>query len=260
MKTTPVESLEDLVFRDKNKLYGAYFLRKRYHRHITLSLLLATLLMLSALTYPLIASYRYKGAAGIDIGVTVNGTFMSHPPDNLTLPPPPPPPLNPLEKKYKFVVPKVVSSEMGDDNFGKQDILSQNQNKELPPPDEQVTTETQPVNKTIEVPDQTEPPTWVPEMPVFPGGEAELYRFLSRNLKYPGDAKDANIAGTVYLTFVVEKDGSITGVTVLRGIGGGCEEEAIRVIRSMPPWTPGKNNGIPVRVRFNLPVKFVLHE
>jgi protein TonB len=161
-------------------------------------------------------------------------------------------------KKFIFTVPTIVDSIKGDDDFGKQDLLAQNKTIEPPPPDDNIIPDDNPGKKTIDVPEPPEPPTWVPEMPVFPGGESELYHYLNKNLEYPDVAKESNISGTVYLTFVVEKDGSISDVKILRGIGGGCDEEAIRVVKSMPPWTPGKNNGTPVRVRFNLPVKFTL--
>jgi protein TonB len=98
----------------------------------------------------------------------------------------------------------------------------------------------------------------VESAPEFPGGEAGLFEYLSDNLKYPEMAKEAGITGRVYVTFVVEKDGSITGVRVLRGIGGGCDEEAVRVVMNMPRWKPGYQRTIPVRVQFNLPIKFTL--
>jgi protein TonB len=98
----------------------------------------------------------------------------------------------------------------------------------------------------------------VESAPEFPGGEAGLFEYLSDNLKYPEMAKEASISGRVYVTFVVEKDGSITGVRVLRGIGGGCDEEAVRVVMNMPRWKPGYQRTIPVRVQFNLPIKFTL--
>jgi protein TonB len=98
----------------------------------------------------------------------------------------------------------------------------------------------------------------VESMPAFPGGEVELHRYLAENIKYPQMAKESGIQGRVFVTFVVEKNGSVTDVKVLRGIGGGCDEEAIRVVKNMPKWTPGKQRGKPVRVQFNLPVKFTL--
>lgn len=98
----------------------------------------------------------------------------------------------------------------------------------------------------------------VESMPEFPGGNLALMRYLQENIKYPALAKEMGIKGRVFLSFVVEKDGSVTDVQVLRGIGGGCDEEAIRVIESMPRWKPGTQRNHPVRVQFNLPVKFTL--
>lgn len=98
----------------------------------------------------------------------------------------------------------------------------------------------------------------VESMPAFPGGEASLNKYLYENITYPQMAKESGIQGRVFVTFVVEKDGTVTDVRVLRGIGGGCDEEAIRVVENMPKWAPGKQRGKPVRVQFNLPIKFTL--
>jgi len=101
--------------------------------------------------------------------------------------------------------------------------------------------------------------TIVEDQPSFPGGDAALMRYLQENLKYPTMAREAGIQGTVFVTFVVERDGSITDVRILRGVGGGLDEEAIRVVQSMPAWTPGRQRGQAVRVQFNLPIRFVLN-
>jgi len=100
--------------------------------------------------------------------------------------------------------------------------------------------------------------TIVEKMPEFPGGTEQLFRYLGKNIEYPPMAKDAGIKGKVYVTFVVDKDGSIKDVKVLRGIGGGCDEEAIRVVKGMPKWNPGKQRGKAVRVQYNLPINFIL--
>lgn len=100
--------------------------------------------------------------------------------------------------------------------------------------------------------------TVVEESPSFPGGDEARIRFLTENIKYPQIARESSIQGTVYVTFVVEKNGNVTDVRVLRGIGGGCDEEAVRVIKAMPKWNPGKQRGKPVRVQFNMPIKFTL--
>jgi len=100
--------------------------------------------------------------------------------------------------------------------------------------------------------------TVVEESPSFPGGEEARIRFLQENIEYPQMARESGIQGTVYMTFVVEPSGSVSAVRVLRGIGGGCDEEAIRVIQKMPKWNPGKQRGKPVRVQFTMPIKFTL--
>lgn len=100
--------------------------------------------------------------------------------------------------------------------------------------------------------------TVVEESPSFPGGDLERIKFLQDNIRYPQMARESGIQGTVYVTFVVEKNGAVRDVRILRGIGGGCDEEAIRVINAMPNWHPGKQRGKPVRVQFNMPIKFTL--
>lgn len=98
----------------------------------------------------------------------------------------------------------------------------------------------------------------VEDPPSFPGGDEARIRFLSENIRYPQMARESGIQGTVFVTFVVERDGSVTDVRILRGIGGGCDEEAIRVIKAMPKWNAGKQRGRPVRVQFNMPIRFTL--
>ena len=98
----------------------------------------------------------------------------------------------------------------------------------------------------------------VEEMPSFPGGDAKMLEYVAKNVKYPQIARESGIQGRVFVNFVVEPDGSVSNVKVLRGIGGGCDEEAVRVVKSMPKWRPGKQRGKAVRVSFNLPVNFKL--
>lgn len=102
--------------------------------------------------------------------------------------------------------------------------------------------------------------TVVQEMPVFPGGTEALMQFIASNIQYPEKALKEGIQGRVFVNFIVEADGRVSETKVLRGIGGGCDEEALRVVGMMPAWTPGKQHGKAVRVSFNLPVKFVLND
>jgi len=96
-------------------------------------------------------------------------------------------------------------------------------------------------------------------MPQFPGGEKARIKYLDENIVYPIEARRKGIQGKVFVTFIVERDGSVSNVRLLRGIGGGCNEEAIRVIENMPKWIPGIQKGKPVRVQFNIPIIFKLN-
>ena len=95
-------------------------------------------------------------------------------------------------------------------------------------------------------------------MPSFPDGEKALMEYLAKNIKYPSIARENGIEGRVIVGFVVSKTGNIEQVKVIRGIGGGCDEEAAKVIKSMPNWTPGKHNGKAVPVSYTVPVSFKL--
>lgn len=98
----------------------------------------------------------------------------------------------------------------------------------------------------------------VEKMPSYVGGDEARVKFIVENIKYPENALKKGIQGTVYLTFIVRSDGSVTDVKILRGIGSGCDEEALRIVKMMPKWNPGENKGKPVDVAFNLPIKFKL--
>jgi len=109
--------------------------------------------------------------------------------------------------------------------------------------------------------EEEDPVIWaqVSNPPEFPGGLSALYNYLKSNLKYPQEAREINLEGTVYASFVVWKDGSISNVNILRGIGAGCDQEVIRVIESMPEWIPGNQNRKKVNAAFQMPVKFKLN-
>jgi len=157
-------------------------------------------------------------------------------------PPPPPPPK------------KVVQINVVEDDVEVEEDLT----IDVEADEETVVEDYVPIEVEEEVVEEAPIFTVVESMPEFKGGMAELYKYLGNNIKYPVMAKESGIQGKVYVTFVVERDGSITDVRVLRGIGGGCDEEAVRVVQDMPKWTPGKQRGKPVRVQYNLPVRFTL--
>ena len=96
--------------------------------------------------------------------------------------------------------------------------------------------------------------------PEFPGGLDSMYAYIVKNLKYPEAAKEKGIEGRVFVSFIIEKDGSISNILIKRAIGGGCDEAAKEVVEKMPKWKPGTQRGKPVRVQFNLPIKFELEK
>ena len=98
----------------------------------------------------------------------------------------------------------------------------------------------------------------VEEQAEFPGGLDSMYAYIVKNLKYPEAAKEKGIEGRVFVSFIIEKDGSISNILIKRAIGGGCEEAAVEMIKNMPKWKPGKQKGKPVRFQFTLPIKFEL--
>lgn len=248
----------DLVFENRNKEYGAYQIRKNYERRVVKAFLYTMGGILLAVAIPVIA----RLISDIDFGkktvVSEEVSLMDPPPIDKDIPPPPPViPPPPVVQTIKFTPPKVVKDEEVQDE---------------PPPtqeemkDVQISTVTQEGNTTVDLPpenpvvdpDEGKVFTIVEEMPSFPGGEEKMLEYIAKNIKYPPVARENNITGRVYVSFVVDKDGKIKDSKVLRGIGGGCDEEALRVVKSMPDWKAGRQNGRSVQVQFNLPVNFTL--
>jgi TonB family protein len=110
----------------------------------------------------------------------------------------------------------------------------------------------------VEEGNEEKPLIVVEQNPEYAGGYANMLKYLKDNLKYPESAKNSGIQGTVFVQFVVGKTGALSNVKVLRGIGGGCDEESVRVVKTMPKWIPGRQNGVAVPVMFQIPVRFQL--
>ncbi len=154
------------------------------------------------------------------------------------------------------------------------DVVAQQDEKTPPPPPKEVSSP----DKSLEAPpaqqevliiqdvapqDQEKPApifTVVEVMPKYPGGRDAMYKFLAENIKYPQKAKEEGISGKVYVQFIVEKDGQPTNFKILRGVEESLDNEALRVLKIMPKWEPGKQRDKPVRVQYNLPIKFSLDE
>jgi periplasmic protein TonB len=250
-----VESLEEMVFRNRNKEYGAYLLRKKYSKYVSISLLIALLVIGTLVAYPVIAAYMAK-VKTVVVDKDVSADMMDIAKTEAPPPPPPPPPADEIVKQTAFKAP-IVSTDTVEETMVSQEDLNAKPTNAPPPTDEELAPKEE-KKQVVEQEEKPTPFTVVEEMPGYPGGDAEMYKFITTTIKYPEEAKELGIQGKVFVNFVVEADGSISDVRLIRGIGGGCDEEAIRVVRAMPKWVPGKQRGVPVRVYFNLPIKFTL--
>jgi len=158
------------------------------------------------------------------------------------LQPPPPPPPPPQQIELEIVEDEVETEDV--------DIDSEM--------DEDTETEIRDIVEEEVVEAAPQIFTIVEEQAEFPGGYQKMMEFISKNISYPQIARETNIQGKVYVQFVVRKDGSITDAKILRGIGGGCDQEALKVVKKMPKWKPGKQRNQPVNMYFNLPINFTL--
>lgn len=245
----------EIVFEGRNKSYGAYDLRKSITKNTTRAFIIGTILFGFLVSIPTIM--RMIPDASEETTIDTKITAVKLPPKEKpkeNLPPPPPPP--PKVDQVKFVKPVVakaedvveeivVVKELKDKNIGKETIKGD--------PDAELTIE--PVGTgvaaVVEEDNTIYNTAGIEVKPDFPGGISKFLAFVGKNYQAP---EEEGLKGKVYVTFVVEKDGSLTDIKVLRDIGYGTGKEAIRVLNKSPRWTPGEQNGKKVRCTFSLPI------
>ncbi|WP_279387751.1 energy transducer TonB [Hymenobacter edaphi] len=264
-------SFNDIIFEGRNKAYGAYVLRKLYGKHITRAFLVAIIFFTLLIFGPVIASMLTPKKDATKDKIEVDVTLEAPPLENQPPPPPPPPtappPPPPKLSTVRFTPPVVKK----DEEVRKVEEIPDQ--KELE--DKVVATKTVEGNTNnlaavdlsgldegkgeavAEVVEQ-KVYTYVEQMPTPPGGMEGLMQYLGKNIKYPALALRNQVEGKVFVNFVVGPDGQISNVTVTKGIGAGCDEEAVRVISKMPAWAPGKQNGRAVSVSYTVPVTFTI--
>ncbi|MBK0381566.1 TonB family protein [Pedobacter sp. SD-b] len=259
----------DIVFAGRNQDYGAYQLRKENNKSTNKAIIIGCLLFSLAISSPIIIKYLsgFVPDEPVKKDKLTEVVLASPPPIDKKLPPPPPPvePPPPKVDQIKFPPPVVkpdkevveeeppTVKELAKADPGAKTIKG-DPNAEIVintpvgngPVNQEKTEDTNEIFQNVEV------------LPAFPGGLDAFGKYLGKNLRYPPVAKEAGIQGRVYCQFVVEKDGSLTDIKVVRGIGGGCDEEAIRVLKTSPKWSPGIQNGRPVRVSYTVPIFFQL--
>ena len=254
------DNRNDIVFIGRNQAYGAYQIRRDYTMVVFYILCGIFVLSLSIFGIKLLLDIKSDNALK-DVKLDVTQIDLTPPVDKSEPPPPPPPPPPPVIETIKFVPPVIKDDAVED---------------EPPPPQEKVAetnvgTTTQEGNgDDVAVPsdggngpvEEKAPEifTVVEQQPEFPGGAAEMMKYIQKNIHYPEIEKEAGISGKCFVKFVVEPDGGISNVEILKGVAGGpgCDKEAMRVVKSMPKWSAGKQNGRAVRVYFNLPISFRL--
>jgi periplasmic protein TonB len=246
-----IPNLDDIAFEGRNKEYGAYFLRRRYSRYLFISGTIATFVFLLLVSVPILMDIFEKPVLYDEMMPVIEFYSLSPPSDDdisalvkaIQTPPD-------IEK-----VPVVVDSVKPETEKIKEEIK----------PETEVNEE-----KTDSLPgsgggddkegtgtgEDTGIYTTIDVYPRFPGGDQARFYFLRTNIRYPENAVKAGIQGVVMVVFVIETDGRLSNVEVPKGIGGGCDEEAIRVVRAMPLWEPGKRSGRAVRVLVRMPIVF----
>jgi len=265
-------SMDDVVFEGRNKAYGAFQLRRLYDKHMARAMLIGVLFFLLAVSTPQIIR-MIKGflPETNDELVMKEVTLAEPPPIDPKKPPPPPPPKvdpPPIKDQIRFVPPVVKKDEEVQEEEPPPPTVEEIKDKEIATVTKEgeeggvdeslVEPEAPSAPAVIEEGKEEEPFTYVEQMPSFPDGTEAMYKYIYDKIKYPAIARENGISGQVIVQFVVSKEGDIQKAKVVRGLGGGLSEEALRVVNGMPRWKPGKHNGRPVPVTFTLPIKFVL--
>jgi protein TonB len=249
----------DILFDNRNKQYGGYELRKHYNERVRNALLMV---LGVCVTFSVVSNIHKKAHAAHIVEYKGDIHFTQ----------PPPPPIQPMEIpkpvappiatiKPTLTIPKIVSNETVIEKPAP-DVTTTSTNISLPtgnsnttsldPTGDIISSNSTSATKTVV---QDKPMEWVEQMPVFNGS---IDDYITTHLRYPQMAVENNIQGQVIIRFVVNEDGSVSDAQILRGIGAGCDEEAARIVKSMPNWKPGKQNGRAVKVYFTLPIKFTI--
>jgi periplasmic protein TonB len=274
--STQPTTLLEMLFENKNKAYGAYALRKAYSSTLTKATFIGVSLVLGSVlssfvfiqnTTKTIVHETCKGGIIIDLDKIK---------EQLNLPKEKQKTEQPRKSVQLEEVAFTENIQAGTNDVidaiipefkAMEDVIISTQNvKGIKIPDfvgdpNGMTNGTSILPPVIPLPEKEVPEIldFAELQPSFAGGQSEMYKFLSENLKYPRAAQNMGTQGIVFVAFVVEKDGSITDVKVIKGIGFGCNEESERVIKKMPKWNAGMQNGKPVRVRFTIPIKFKMN-
>jgi len=251
-----IPNFDDIVFEIRNKEYGAYVLRKNYSRNVIISLLIGIIILATTIITPYLNAKalgnRQKRA---ERQVSIKLENLDTPNEQVAPPPPPPPPPTDVVQQQRYVPPVVVDSIKPEDV---KQLMTADQaqtevtNKEVVEVVQQVKEEVQ------EADPEATPFVVVEEMPMFPGGDPALLKYIADHTTYPEIAKENNIQGRVIVRFCVTSKGGVSQVSVMKGVDPELDKEAIRVVNTLPAFKPGKQGGKPVPVWYMVPITFAL--
>lgn len=259
-------TLDDLVFENRNKSYGSYELRVKYGVYVVKAFAISlSVFLLIAFTPDILDWIDAKwGSPAVEI---VADDFEQEVFEDISIdkdipPPPPPVEIPPLKlETVKFLPPVITEKEIIEPPIAKQKDLDTASNigaKDQAGEKGEERMEAATGNGNGVAVEDNKEYSYVGEWPQFPGGPAELNKFLSKNIIYPRDAEKKGLSGKVMVSFTVEKTGEIVNVKILKGISESLDNEAMRVVKKMPNWKPGKNNGVPVRVKYKVDINYTI--
>ncbi len=246
------QSFNDIVFENRNKEYGSYALRALTKRNILRAMYLISGVVFIAIASIYIDFSFFKRSEPLILNITE--VTLSDPPPLFNLLPPAVPP----------AAKKMETSELTEMEVKEDDKVDDNKEKKVI--DEKVdstsngTAEKGTDTKSVESGNGNTVYFNVEVKPEYPGGSKGLTKYLKDNVKYPQDAKENGIQGTVLVVFIVNEDGSVSDAKIKKGIGGGCDQEALRIVNEMRKWKPGKQGGVPVKVYQQIPIAFKLQD
>ena len=248
-------AFDDIVFESRNKEYGAYKLRTKYNRTVMWALLVGIVIIATAVITPYLNAKALENSKKrAERQVEIKMENLDQPNETVAPPPPPPPPPADVVQQQRYVPPVVVDSIKPEDV---QNIMTAD--------DAQVEVKDQEVVEVVEVKEEVQeaepeeiPFVVVEEMPMFPGGDGELLKYIAEHTTYPDIAKENNIQGRVIVRFCVTAKGGVSQVSILKGVDPELDAEAIRVVNTLPAFKPGKQGGKPVPVWYMVPITYTL--
>ena len=257
-KPFEISDFDDLVFQHRNREYGAYDLRKRYNRALLAGTIVASLIIITSVIIPFISRPSAERiVTGGDGFYQVRMENLQPPEELIYIPPAPPPPeAAKMHQTVEYVPPVVVDSLVPNAQtlISTDEVLASAEGDIIDAAGSGFGDDLIPGGEGT---GSDEPLFIVETMPTFKGGDLTEFRnWVGKRTRYPEAAIINKIRGTVFLTFIVEKDGSVSNVTVVKGVHPLLDEEAVRAISDSPKWSPGLQRGLPVRVRFQIPLEF----